>query len=370
MKSYVMLVALICTIHSVNAQSFKKYWNDGPLKWEDFQEINSIEFHGELKHGYDYKYKKAHIKKGIHGRYNALKIYVDRETSWVKPDSKTDDLLKYFQVQFDMLEYYGRKAQKQLLEPNLDYYDTRQAVENNFNLYQQEYRYFKEYSKYGTDRQVIDEFSEKYRKKLSEIDTTITLIIPDAGGFGYGIGFGHAQSYYSGSLSNYYYSAYGFYIDWVFLAQPVVFMPDINCLFTAYQNDYLKNGKVFIRNQPVTEGIFNFKFGFNSSKNQLAPIVPYLGLSIHNMSRDSINHTHQTSNITDVKPCMGFVANIPVKRWYANLGNLYGRSERGFSHIQVKFNVTQNTFFPEIKGYTYTLGVGFQVFGRLCKNQN
>ena len=117
MKRILLLSLAVLAAASASAQDFDssiKRWKDGPLTWEDFTTysggypiISSLDYgwHG----------KTGSSKTGNLKIYRfETECYMNPVTSWVNPDHRDPQTLRYNQVAFDYIELCRRQLQKEL----------------------------------------------------------------------------------------------------------------------------------------------------------------------------------------------------------------------------------------------------------------
>ena len=110
----VILIELISTSGLI-AQELKKEWADGKLTWEDFKEREGSgeQRVSELKYYLGYYSGKQKYGSTVILRNIALG-YMDKNLSWINPEYKTEQHLRYNQVVFDIVEVHRRRLQLEL----------------------------------------------------------------------------------------------------------------------------------------------------------------------------------------------------------------------------------------------------------------
>ncbi|MEP0765693.1 MAG: DUF922 domain-containing protein [Fimbriimonadia bacterium] len=154
------------------------------LKWEDFKgEPPANSPHdAETSSGIKVSESTYDTKKGAdnkwHSKLKGAKATstMDKTQSWVKPDKKTDELLKHEQYHFDISEYWARELQKALdgLEgvgntPQEAEADLAQKYEQTYNDYMQKHDAMQEKYDEETDHSKNAEKQEEWCKKIGDL---------------------------------------------------------------------------------------------------------------------------------------------------------------------------------------------------------
>ena len=131
-------VALLVSI-TLNAQPAKRFWSEGPLRWNDFRSVTTAEqekSHLEYVFGF---YPENKTIDGIRYKYYKVDAYMVPRLSWAIEffmDSKT---LRYNQIVFDIIEISRRRLQQQFHQS---------CVSNNYSrMFDDECAHLSEYLK-------------------------------------------------------------------------------------------------------------------------------------------------------------------------------------------------------------------------------
>ncbi len=99
----------------------------------------------------------------------------DRAKSWIDPKAEQGDLLRYFQVLFDLGELQARRLKQELVEhaPKLD---PTQFMQDRYNsamnaMLEEQVRFRKE-SRMGMDTAVVEQWYARVRAEIGELPPT------------------------------------------------------------------------------------------------------------------------------------------------------------------------------------------------------
>lgn len=119
MRLYILYVFLLANVLSAFAQkeADKIFWQENILSWDDFKAPPSSDspYHANTNAGMSYGWNIRQENGDIELQYEVL-CFFNPNSSWVRPESKTEYLLQHEQLHFDITELYARKLRKKLAE--------------------------------------------------------------------------------------------------------------------------------------------------------------------------------------------------------------------------------------------------------------
>lgn len=149
----------------------KIHWNNSrKLSWQDFKgnprESSQFSAESSLQISYGLKISQ---EGGVTNYLFTVDCYFEKKDSWVKPDKKTDALLKHEQIHFDIAEYFARKLRKEFKKNTFtiaDYQSKSKAIFNkNFTEYQSYQTAYDEDTRHGS----IPEEQAKWEEKVGNL---------------------------------------------------------------------------------------------------------------------------------------------------------------------------------------------------------
>jgi len=147
--STIVASLLVTTLSAQSIEQTMRPWDAGKLTWDEFlgeakgdTAINMFSWNTEYSQG------KQKIGNTTY-TYPKFTTYFDQTESWTLPQFKTDVMLQYNQLLFDMLELYSRRATIEL-NKNTDY--TYQQLRSFYRRqFDKRAREIKEETRNGTD---------------------------------------------------------------------------------------------------------------------------------------------------------------------------------------------------------------------------
>lgn len=139
-----MLMAMMCCGGAM-AQTFNSSivpWRESRLSWDDFMGLSPMVDSLNATTGFCVQSVPHRVKKdGVKYYYYAFDSFRNTSEMWVKESAKTDNLLKYCQADFDMLELNMRKAtQEYCTNPEVAMSSTLSFYEGAFDRQSERYR--------------------------------------------------------------------------------------------------------------------------------------------------------------------------------------------------------------------------------------
>ena len=115
-KIVIIFLANLILAYGLFAQNNTREWSQGKLTWDDFKEGKSELHESQISYfAYSFLFfpERQMFENALVVR-NVARAHMDRNLSWVNPEYKTEQLLRYNQVIFDIVELYRRKLQIEL----------------------------------------------------------------------------------------------------------------------------------------------------------------------------------------------------------------------------------------------------------------
>lgn len=275
MKHVVTLILMLLPFMGIASNQIKN-WSNGSLTWNDFQGttvISGVPSYMKVI----LEAKPQHIvKKGKTRLSMAATAQMDCDRSFADADMRTEQQLRYHQLQFDMLEVYRRRLQK-----DLNTGMTGIDADNSIKYYQGQYDAKMDamalQTKKGSDDHKLQEWEYYVRKQLEEESMpTVPEIVPNS--FSYGFYFGTGAIFPTGAIDN------SFSGSWTFTAGLGVgydrfqLKSDI-----TYGQPSIQNRNIFeIPNQLATSTYSSYlavsvSLGFSVLETKYFTITPHIG---------------------------------------------------------------------------------------------
>lgn len=357
-KSIIVLIGIISFCDLI-AQSNKE-WIEGKLTWEDFTERAYRQEISELKYNFEYQTGRQKYGDTVVVR-NIVYAYIDRKQSWINPEYKTEQYLKYNQVIFDIIEIYRRKLQKES-----DILGDMFYVEGEFQIlydsctYEIE-RFYKE-SKGGSDLKSIIYWEWKVSDELVR-HTNISIPEFENRSFGYGMHFGMGSGSFTGSIGKYFAQNVSFTYGFDFAYKKSI----------LYLNGTLAGGKViksymsaenWYETQNVNLAILNISYGYAFLDNNKFKLAPFAGFGVTELSSRSIDNIR----LVDGNVVFGINADYKLRTKIKLIPDIpiaifASSKEKVETSIRARLCVSKANYTPDLNGYSINLTIGLCGFG-------
>ena len=356
-----LIVLYICgIIPLLSAQNKPIVWSDGKLSWDDFTESTTTNQAGTFRYFLEYKTQKDHFNDTVVNHFVA-NCRFDKANSTVHPDYKTDQLLRYNQIIFDLTEIYRRDLQHKLDILTLPG-ESEEIFENITKALNNEIKRFKEDSQDGTNLNKIVLWEQICENRL-ERHPIERLPAFSVSRFGYGLNAGIGTSILTGSLSNFFTPsfnmAYGFELSWdnssVFLSATL----GGNRQFTSYRRDT----RVWPANKGVTYAIGDLAYGYTVFEKGKWKMTPMAGLCISEMSFEN-----QFLRLSDINFLVGLNTEYVIAKRIQLIPSIISEArEYSQTAIRTRLYLTNANFYPDLKGISVNLSVGLTLNGHFLE---
>jgi hypothetical protein len=333
MRNLYLLLFAFC-FNSAVGQEYR-LWRNGKLEWVDFYERNGVVTPSNLKYNFIYTPYKKEINNTVYSRTIYLTT-LDKKSTWINPEFKTDQQLRYNQVIFDIAEWgkteledYLRSKDKlkawQLKGFKSDLKKIEKGIETRVKKFQKE-------SESGANLETVEQWEQTVKEKLSKVDTTIfpkydnkliwsgyitaggSMLTGDVGKY-----FGPGAFFNFGSDAEF---KYGGRLG-----------ININVATTTVKESYIINNKVFLekgRSLGIPQFGLTYGHTFSSEKIKFIPYIVGSVGSIQEFKKDGDN------SLSLYNAGLGIDANFYMKRNYIKYSGYGGERRQGFYRAGVR----------------------------------
>jgi len=365
---YFTFLFFLIFINELSAQQDIRKWSDGKLTWADFQEKpNYITSKAKIETGIShYVEKKKFNDTVVVGPI--FFIYMDTMRSWINPIFKSDTMLRFFQVGFDLSEIHIRGYQRMF---DIGKYDT--TFWNNADL---EMERFEREVKNGKSMDVIETWEKYVSETLKKLDTG-RVVNYRLGNFGYGIHIGFATGLFPGSLGNTFNPAYGATFGFDFSYKNLVLFINGSFYGTSVKPNY-NEGLSWYDGKSAAYTTGDLSLGYTVYDGAKFKLRPYLGYNFTEFSSKNELDKDNPLMFTNNNVVLGLSADYKLKKKYhinANgyinipysTGYFFNYSEYVETSLKAKLSLTHVEFSSDLKGYIINLSVSISGFGRFIK---
>ena len=357
-KSIIVLIGIISVCDLV-AQSNKE-WIDGKLTWEDFTERAYRQEISELKYNFEYQAGIQEYGNTVVLR-NIVYAYINRQQSWINPEYKTEQYLRYNQVIFDIVEVYRRKLQKEA-----DILGNMFNVEGEFLILYDSCTYeieqFYKESKAGSDLESIIYWEQKISDELVEYPN-VSIPKFENRNFGYGMHLGLGLGSFTGSIGKYFTQDIGLTYGFDFAYKKSI----------LYFNGTLTRGKViksymsdenWHETQKIDLALLNVSYGYAFIDNNKIKLAPFAGFGAVELSNRSISNLR----FVDGNVVFGINADYKLRTKIKLISStpvaiFTSSKEKVETSIRARFFVSKVNYAPDLNGYSINLTVELCGFG-------
>lgn len=258
----------------------QRSWEEGPLTWNDFRG-NSL-----IKNEPAYMVAELLQNNSITTAGNresfsiSAKAIMYPSKSYADTAVRSEQLLRYFQLQFDLLELMRRRYQKELANGISGIEADRRQIFYS-NLYETELKRLESETNKGTDDTALQFFEYEIRSQLENIGTPpIPNVVPSHFKYGFFVGTGAVWSL--GELND----AFSWTWDFTFGLKASYRRFNLEALIT-YGNPSIKNPKLtnpqfadmnyYANTKNANYLAVGFNGGFSIIDNRYLSISPYIG---------------------------------------------------------------------------------------------
>ena len=333
----------------------KLFWYERKLTWDDFQERPHMEDSAESFLSYFFGYRTFSYKVGQSKVTRILAYtFIERDHSWVKPEKKTDQLLKYNQVLFDILELYSRKLQKKIDEIGTkDLFLFNSLISNEFRKLNhhlnEDIQNYLTATKGGINKEKLDEWEDYIQEQLNGLPIFRFFPNNKINNFGYGIYGGVIYAINGSKTSELFTNPFGFGIGFAITFKKFELNLNDNIgFFTSAKKDFQYAGQLWQKNWEYMYLNAGLTLGYSIYQKKKWNLSPQIGI-------DAISYFYSPSvkNQDDQRSADAGAIHFSFNFDY-NLGTHFvftGKSFKSIYYLRLKpqFNlpVLQNTMFGD-----------------------
>ena len=361
LKTLIKFLSCFLLSSGLMAQEYKKDWAQGKLSWNDFSESKRDNGISEFRYFLGYNTGKqvfgdTSLKRTIaHG-------YMDKKQSWVNPDFRSDQNLRYNQVIFDLVEIHKRR-----LQHALDRINSQREVERTFNLIYNECNTeidkFQRQSMDGNDLNSLILWEQKTARELANYpDEKIPEF--ETRNFGYALHAGFGSGFFTGSLGKHFTSPFNFQYGFDFAFKRSILFLNGTLAWGKAKSDFQNWDK----GQQVTTAILNFSFGYALIDNTKIKLSPFVGWGVIELAGENKEDKENGLRITDHNLIFGINADYKLFTRLKLIPNAYsGIKEKVETSIRARLYITRANYYEDLNGYSINLTFGICGFGNFIR---
>lgn len=369
MKNYLLVIAAFAFLIPINAQQRVKTWDEGALNWFDFQLSNGTDAEASrLSYNIYCEPVKSRQNDTTIIRLKAI-AYVDRDLSWVKADAKSNLLLKYNQVIFNIMELYRRQLQDELNSVN-SLSQVSALVKNAVNACNQEVRTFQLESNKSNDSLSIVRWDDLIQLRLNDARSTADeLPAYTKSHWGYGVHGGLGSSVFSGSLADYFDPTFNVNFGFDIAYKRLILTLD-GALSTSHVRTAFEEGQTWAKGDRANYSIATAALGYTLLSTHCIKITPMAGCAFSEFALQSKKKGSETKKyrINSLNWMAGLSTDLIINHRVNMVPNIFMNvRENVETSICARVYVAQTDYTTDINGYTINFAVGLSGFGNMIK---
>lgn len=374
-RTLLTIMAILAILSFSQAQTIDsnlRYWNEGPLKWEDFTVRN---YKGDIRSSMHlvYNFKPVSKKTGnLTVRYYQANTAMDKGLSWVRTEDMTADELAYNQLLFDISEVNRREMQAELnnISSNyskadiMDYYGTKNR---------QMIKELEDESDYGMRKQIVGSYAARTAEKLSHMPEDS---IPEfeCRNVGYGMHLGLESDIYMGdgalAFNPIWSFIYGFELAYKRSSLFLEMAMGTGSVNNTFDFTAINNGKAetitWHAGNPVYSVEMDLVYGFAVIDNDRFKVSPIVGIGLNALS-DSYYAEEETGTIGGLHASAGLNIDWKFNRTVSYAPSFFASEEYTETTLRTKVYVAYNGYMAGFNPYTINVAVMINMFGRMLK---
>ena len=367
MKTTLLTFLLFLTVLCFG-QSDERQWEEGKLTWDDFkgEPFTSSTKASELNYQLSYSTTKKRIGDTTLFAFQT-KNYINPNISWVKNAYKSDELLRYNQVIFNILELHRRRLQSQLHR----IYNLNWAEEKLRTQYQNcnyEIKQFQNDTQLGTDESALEYWDQRIAQELKDNPFELVPEISDKN-LGYGLNAGFGTGRLTGTISDSFTPTFNFMFGFDVAYKNTILFLNGTLAGNRVKSDYSEDGLLWPKDLKTNVAVLDVSIGQALIDNAKHKLTPFAGLGILEFTAaNREGEEYEDHRIVNYGLIYGLNYDFKFRKGIKLTPSPYGATlkERTEQNFRVKLYVT-TAEYENMKGISINLTVGYAVFGRIIE---
>ncbi len=341
-----------------------RHYEEGKLQWDDFTSVQDSTMDSTSLFKPYISFKKEDIERND-SNFTVIKSYnfIFKNKVYAPTEKRTNEQLRYYQIIFDIKEYYRREIQdsiniRTLFEGMQSQYLRINAISDSvITTFELEYQNNKNTS-------VLEKWENIYNTKLVKTELLLLphVTIPN---FGVSLDIGGRYGIYTGEIKEIIKPNYGYYFGFTVFTKDLFFYLRLGTVGGKVK-------KVFIYEDDWPEGMglnlteFDLSVGYPLFNNSTHKLTPFIGWGVHEITDKGDNEFYENLSTTSHSFVAGLNYDL-ILHESTNLAPSFlfsGNKSNKQDILNIRLSLTNvnHSFF---KGNSIMLSVGYSIFGRL-----
>lgn len=346
-----------------NAQEIKKHWNEGKLSWEDFQGLSGQERGVYFRYFLRFETGKERFADTLVRKY-FTEAYMLKNESWVNLQQNSEEQLLYYQLIFDILEWYRRK-----LQTALDNGVSLDRAENIFKSYfedcNKKIAEIKLTTDNGDDEVAVAAWASKIR---NELDSMPAYRLPTfkKTAFSAGVHFDLASFGFAGPVANYLKPAFGFAVGVEFAWKKLTLVFNDALIFNKVKQPFSHEGN-WEEGENLSAVAVEIGLSYPVFENSKFKLAPFAAFGQNFFSPRPANE-QDTRSINSGGLAIGINTDFKIRKSISLIPSpVFKAGEFTEQSIRLKLSWQKIEFTDQLKGYGFGITAGFNGFINFIK---
>ena len=374
MKRLFLLAAALLFGAALSAQDFEsaiKRWNDGPLTWDDFSLysggypiISSMDYSW---HGRQASFKTGNLKV----IRMQTECYMNPVASWVNPEYRNPETLRYQQVAFDHAELCRRQLQREL-DGNVNGHAASELSQFYYSKADRFIARLREETDQGRDTAMVRFFEVQVKEQLDTMQEEGLTTDFRKGNWGFGIHFGYGNEFRLGSAADYLRPLHGIHWGFDISYKKVYFY--WHMLLGAggkTRQDFIHDGHVWQAGKSQAGGTMEFDLAVPVIDGPWVKVSPFAGAGFGFVDT-VVGQDANGKGVSDGIGGLRLVAGVSIDLKYLRVLDLSSRpvyyygapigTSRGYSENSIRFlayAARTNTGLPVGPSWSINFGLAY-----------
>jgi len=361
-----LIIFLVFISYHCLSQDNERLWEQGKLTWDDFQAEPLFSSPNDSELSYQLSYSTTRTKSAdtVILKFKT-KNYINPKISWIKESQKSEKLLRYNQVIFNIIELNRRKLQYDLHRIESVYQSESVFNTHNENL-NYDLRLFYEKTKSGNNLSDLDSLENKISRKL---EANPLEIIPEFTeknlGFGFNLGLG--TGLFSGTINEYLSPTFNFIYGFDIAYKNAILFLNGSLSSSKVKRQFTENQLLWNEGIKTNIAILDVSLGYALVDNAKHKLTPYAGMGVFEVSvAENEGEAFNDHRITDFGLIYGLNYDFKFRKSlrftpapYAN-----GYREKTENNIRARLYITHPNF-ENMNGTSINLAISYSFFGKI-----
>ncbi len=365
MKSGILFLTCLLLSTSLFAQQERRVWAEGKLTWDEFPERSGQERASQVEFYLGSEQQKERYSDTTIVRMLAIGSINLRE-SWVDPSQRTEQLLRYHQVQLDLLEIHRRFFQRSL-DKAFTYQEAAARHADHWRAFQEEAGRCASATDYGRNLDSLEAWEARTLLLLAVATPPPGKIVFEERSFRYGMnagtGFGMAVGSLSQSISP------GVIV--LGLGFEVGHKRSVAYLHGAIgasrvRQDFFLNGN-WTAGEGSNTTLIDLTYGYRIMDRFRWELTPFTGIGVAELTTINRGQPDESLRAVDYNLVFGLNADYRLRTHFKLGPRQLGSPQKDELNLRLRLYGTWTSYAAGYEGFVLNVAVGVGIKGRMVE---